>query len=317
MACKHLLSICIPTFNRARYLEKCLNAIVSQEGFGDVEIVISDNCSTDDTECVGRKYDALYDNVHYFRNNENLADMNFPLAFQRASGSLRKLTNDTVIYKPGAIRYMLNAAKENVETKPQVYFLSKGVFSMDCKKIQSLDDYIVTLGFNLTWIRSIAIWEDDCEDLDVLVTKAESKLAQVPFLLENFKKRGSAVLYDQEIMDGQSVQKKNLSYGLYKVFYETFLGFIKPYVDEGALSLKSFENLRKDLLLNFFCEWIVKKEMDPDKYVFSAEKLRDLVENAYEKESYFGEYRKKLRRLMVKKKIKNMVDWFGLSRRGN
>ena len=304
---KTLLSICIPTYNRAWYLEKCLKSIVSQDGFENIEIVISDNCSCDNTEHIGREYDSLYNNVHYFRNDKNLGDLNFPLAFQRASGILRKLTNDTVIYKPGAIKYMLNVVKENVENKPQVYFLSKGSSTTDSKTIISLDDYIVTLSYNLTWICPIAIWEDDCEDLEIFVTNAESKLAQVPFLLNNFKKRGCAILYDHEIMNIQNVQKKNLSYGLYKVFYETFLDFIKPYVDKGELSSASFEILRKDLLLNFFRGWVMKTELETDKYIFSEENLRDLVERAYKDEPYFGEYKKKLRRLIMKKKIKGVI----------
>ena len=111
---KPLLSICIPTYNRASYLEQCLESIVGQECFDSrVEVVISDNCSTDDTQTVGMQYQEQYGNIHYFRNEENVLDRNFALVFQRATGYLRKLTNDTVIYKAGAIEYMLKAAEEN------------------------------------------------------------------------------------------------------------------------------------------------------------------------------------------------------------
>lgn len=45
---KPLLSICIPTYNRAEYLEKSLESIIRQSEFhsDDVDVVISDNCST-------------------------------------------------------------------------------------------------------------------------------------------------------------------------------------------------------------------------------------------------------------------------------
>ena len=46
------LSICIPTYNRAVELRPLLDTIVAQTGHGlDVEIVISDNASTDNTPC--------------------------------------------------------------------------------------------------------------------------------------------------------------------------------------------------------------------------------------------------------------------------
>ena len=44
---KPLLSICIPTFNRASYLKQALDAYVNNTSLNeDVEIVISDNAST-------------------------------------------------------------------------------------------------------------------------------------------------------------------------------------------------------------------------------------------------------------------------------
>ncbi|MCX8512062.1 MAG: glycosyltransferase, partial [Chthoniobacteraceae bacterium] len=48
---KYWLSICIPTFNRSQYLRLTLESITNQELFqnsDEIEIVISDNCSSDD-----------------------------------------------------------------------------------------------------------------------------------------------------------------------------------------------------------------------------------------------------------------------------
>jgi len=48
-----LLSICIPTYNRAEYLEEAIYNIVTDDAFCDkVEIIISDNASTDNTKQV-------------------------------------------------------------------------------------------------------------------------------------------------------------------------------------------------------------------------------------------------------------------------
>lgn len=45
------LSICIPLFNKASYLERCLRNIQSQ-GIGDYEVVVVDNASTDQPQAV-------------------------------------------------------------------------------------------------------------------------------------------------------------------------------------------------------------------------------------------------------------------------
>ncbi|HGF6568830.1 TPA: glycosyltransferase, partial [Yersinia enterocolitica] len=44
-----MLSICIPSYNRANYLLKALNSIYSQNNHSmDFEVCISNNCSSDD-----------------------------------------------------------------------------------------------------------------------------------------------------------------------------------------------------------------------------------------------------------------------------
>ena len=61
-----ILSLCIPTYNRANILEKTISRIVSCRSFdSDVELVISDNCSTDNTRQVCEHFAAKYDNVKY------------------------------------------------------------------------------------------------------------------------------------------------------------------------------------------------------------------------------------------------------------
>lgn len=49
------VSICIPTYNQAQYLDICLNSALTQSLI-DIEIVVSDNHSTDDTAAILQKH---------------------------------------------------------------------------------------------------------------------------------------------------------------------------------------------------------------------------------------------------------------------
>ena len=73
---KKLLSICIPTWNRALFLKECLDSIVCQftdpEIYKQVEIVISDNASTDNTEGIVKVFQQKWNNIKYSKNNENI-----------------------------------------------------------------------------------------------------------------------------------------------------------------------------------------------------------------------------------------------------
>ena len=64
------ISVVIPTYNRAAYLDAAIASVLAQRG-ADFEIIVSDNCSQDDTAAVVSKY--LADSrVHYYRNEENI-----------------------------------------------------------------------------------------------------------------------------------------------------------------------------------------------------------------------------------------------------
>jgi len=70
---KPLLSICIPTYNREKQLERLLKSITCQKWFTDeVEIVVSDWPSKDWTQNMVKEYQEKYKNISYYRNDINI-----------------------------------------------------------------------------------------------------------------------------------------------------------------------------------------------------------------------------------------------------
>lgn len=65
-----LVSIGLPVFNGEAYLEQALESILTQT-WGDFELIISDNASTDRTEEICRVYVQRDPRVRYVRNTEN------------------------------------------------------------------------------------------------------------------------------------------------------------------------------------------------------------------------------------------------------
>jgi glycosyltransferase involved in cell wall biosynthesis len=64
-----LVSICVPTYNNARYLRQCLDSIVSQT-YRNIEVIIADDGSTDDTVSIAREYVERY-GFRLHRNETN------------------------------------------------------------------------------------------------------------------------------------------------------------------------------------------------------------------------------------------------------
>jgi len=77
-----LVSILIPTFNVGKTLEQCLTSIVKQT-YKNLEIIVVDKFSVDDTVNVARKYSAK---VLYHRGPERTSQVNY--GAKEASGEL-------------------------------------------------------------------------------------------------------------------------------------------------------------------------------------------------------------------------------------
>lgn len=81
-----LVSVGIPVYNGENFLEAAIRSVLVQT-LGDLELVISDNASTDRTATICRDYAASDKRVVYRRNPVNLgAAPNYDLAFNAAGG---------------------------------------------------------------------------------------------------------------------------------------------------------------------------------------------------------------------------------------
>lgn len=84
------VSIGLPVYNGERYLAATLDSLLTQT-YSDLELVISDNASTDATEEICRAYAGRDARVRYYRNATNLgAAPNYNRVFRLASGEYFK-----------------------------------------------------------------------------------------------------------------------------------------------------------------------------------------------------------------------------------
>ena len=84
------VSVGLPVYNGERYLREAIDAILGQT-FKDLELIISDNASTDATEQICRGYVAIDARVRYYRNIKNRgAARNFNRVLDVARGEYFK-----------------------------------------------------------------------------------------------------------------------------------------------------------------------------------------------------------------------------------
>lgn len=82
---KPKVSIGMPVYNGEKYIREALDSLLAQT-FTDFELIISDNCSTDNTQEICREYATKDSRIRYARQSRNIrAISNFEFVLQESS----------------------------------------------------------------------------------------------------------------------------------------------------------------------------------------------------------------------------------------
>ncbi len=104
---KGLVSICIPTHNCSNYIAETLESVLNQT-YQKIEIIITDNASTDDTVQIIKKYKD--DRIKLYENETDLGMVNnWNEGVQKASGEFIKLLCSDDLLSSDAIEKQVNA----------------------------------------------------------------------------------------------------------------------------------------------------------------------------------------------------------------
>ena len=101
------ISIVVIIYNKEKYIEECLDSIISQNI--DKEVICVDDCSTDNTSNILNKYAKKYKEIKIIRNEENLGT-----CLTRYNG-LKKCNGDYVLFVDGDDRLIDNSLEKIYE----------------------------------------------------------------------------------------------------------------------------------------------------------------------------------------------------------
>lgn len=112
------ISICIPTYNGEKIISKTLDSLIDNVNnaniSSEVEIVLADDCSTDNTWSVIKNYSDRYEYIKIFKNIKNLGmDGNFRQSALNSSGKFVWFSGQDDIFLEGSINHILEAIKKN------------------------------------------------------------------------------------------------------------------------------------------------------------------------------------------------------------
>jgi hypothetical protein len=119
------VSVCVPTYNTARYLPETIESVLRQE-FADYELVICDNASTDNTTELCRGYNDP--RIRYLRFDENTNQAgNFNRCLREARGEFLTILHSDDFFLPGFLTDRVN----RLTTNPEIDFVFGAVRIVD------------------------------------------------------------------------------------------------------------------------------------------------------------------------------------------
>lgn len=256
-----LISIAIPTFNRAKELEanlKILCSEISDFEVNNVEIIVSDNCSEDNTNEVCKNYiNKPY--FSYYKQSSNIGgDKNFLWLYQNASGRYILLLSDDDRLLTGQLKHIcetISRMQPDVIVLRPFSFLKKGDWknaplSLNRRPLITTNKkkFVFEVGVMSTLISAVVI-KKKCIDFAALENYTNSFLIQVPAFYSAVISGSSFVIFRHYSLAYK--RTPNPGYNFCEVFVTNYLEITKEFFSQTKLNL----NLRKFisiLILNFY-----------------------------------------------------------------
>ena len=156
------LSICIPTYNGGEKLKNNIEMIINQilkSDIKDVELIISDNCSEDNTQEIISDYVKKYPKIiTYNRNNINLQfNGNIKKLIKLAKGKYIHLLGDDDFYLENGIQRILNVI--NADNTYSVIMASNNWFLEQAQKFASREENMIYSGGGGRTLATRGFWQ--------------------------------------------------------------------------------------------------------------------------------------------------------------
>lgn len=277
-----LLSICIPTFNRSNILDKTLSNLLKDPDFDPniIEIIVSDNFSTDNTKEVVKKYPT----VRYYCNEKNILDQNFTQVLSYAKGEYIRLFNDTLQLNNGKLKKMINIIEKNLNNNNNLLFYNNtGIYLNTKKNIYSQSDLLKYASLWSTWIGNFGCWRKDFSKINNPNNYAKSQLLQVDWIYTIVKEYSHTIIYFDNFNNTISVKNKG-GYNIFNIFLNNYLSIIK----KKKISLFDYEREKYRLCRYFLYSWIYDLLLQKkEKHSFNTNYAFKIIISNYWYEPYF------------------------------
>lgn len=251
-----LLSICIPTWNRAKFLRMSLESFFEQmHGVEskDVELFVSDNCSDDETPSVVEELLKKGLPITYNRNEKNIgAAGNFVKCMQWASGKYIYLLGDDDILVEGALKYLLDVIRD--KDYGLIHIHDYNNLKEEKTLFTDVESFLKQMSYWVTFMSGSVFRKDIVSQIDSS-KYIGTHLLQVPYYIKSALSREENLIIKKNLLQSGLDASNNGGYNFYEVFVKNYLTIWKEFAENRKITWSCYEFLRKDIYEKFIVNY--------------------------------------------------------------
>lgn len=253
-----VLSLCIPTWNRASFLKESLQRLESQLkniNLLDIEIFISDNCSSDDTELIVSKYISHGMPINYNKNEENIGmDGNFITCVQYSHGHFIWVMGDDDYLVDGALLRIIDLLKHNPSIG--LLHLREMAGKSGYAEYGNIDVYLKKLTYWSTFITGNIFNRDALEFVSTPEKYIGTYFILTPFYLTAALTHKTNIVCYDKIFEGGADAGSNGGYNYFEVFVRNYLEIWREYTTLYNLPKSVYRYIKRDIYRKFHLHFI-------------------------------------------------------------
>lgn len=282
-----LLSICIPTYNRSRFLKESLERFrLAITPDMDIEVLVSDNCSPDNTSFVVQE--AINNGLKctYVKNESNIGpDGNFLQCFRIATGKYVWLCGDDDYLIPDNFKQLYdcivagNYGLVALNMDKTKYNYSTKVFTDSGEFLSEIHIWITFMSGNI--FRKEVVNRIKSEKYN------NSYLIQVPYFLTSATLDLPNLIYYPQVLECGADSVNNGGYNPFQVFCDNLLTIITEKVYSGDITEKQFKSIKKSIYCKWMISLVIRFFVEHNLGNFNIDDAFNILKRWYGKSFYF------------------------------
>ena len=292
------VSVCVVTYNQEKYIAECLDSLVSQETNFKFEIIVGEDCSTDNTRAIVQQYVDKYPDliVPLFYEKNVGAVENILQVYKKARGKYIAHMDGDDMALPGKLQKQFDILEANPDCSVCVHnmkamdadskYMKESFRLSDERKYTLLDLYLI----NALFVHSSKMFVNKINDyigdthlmpLDIEFHIAQAKQGDIYFIEENLGvyRQFVGITYENSFVSSfvrdriihvyENVDESYFTEEELNLIQEKYARTLLEYAYQCAVSIKDKE---------LFNEYVIKswetKKIGPISYAFRASLLR-------------------------------------------